>query len=295
MISEMERRLAEFVDREAEMRTFCEVIEAGVRPIMVVWGDGGLGKSSLLARMIHECALRNLRKAEVVWTDTRNHDYLSIMRKLRDDLGPLFFQLFTDLVNYFTVPKYDLQVRVSGSISVAQGAGIEGSTVGDIGGVIIKDSMIVVPRGDIGVSENDRMIRLTDCFMNELEAAIDGVPVVVFFDAVEKMATETHRWVWGELLRAVPSRGLRNIRFVLCGRNRPDLSDRDMQLQVEEAELHPLELIHIMEYLAKRGVEEAHREPLAYAAMGKRDNLLEIAKMVDSYFVFKRKMSRANG
>ena len=174
MIGELERRLAEFVDREEELCAFCDMIDTGERPILVIWGDGGLGKSSLLARMIHECALRSIQKVEVVWTDTRNHDYLAVMRKIRDDLGPLYFRAFTDQVNYFTVPHYQLTLKVEGRVSVAEGATIEGSTVGDVAGVLVKDSMFVVPRADISVSENDRMAQLTDRFLDDLKGGARG-------------------------------------------------------------------------------------------------------------------------
>ena len=89
MITELERRLAEFVDREAEMDLFCRMLDTGERPVIVVEGEGGVGKSSLLARMVHECALRTLRKSEIVWTDTRRHDYLAVMRKVRRCGGDL--------------------------------------------------------------------------------------------------------------------------------------------------------------------------------------------------------------
>ena len=61
------------------------------------------------------------------------------------------------------------------------------------------------------------------------------------------------------------------------------------------AELRPLEFEHILEYLGNSGVEEKARENLAAMLMSKRDNLLEIAKMVDTYLAFKKKMDRARG
>lgn len=190
MITELERRLAEFVDREEEMDRFCEMLDTGEKPIMVVWGDGGVGKSSLMARMIHEVAQRKMRKAEVTWTETRNYDYLAIMRKMRDDIGVDYFESFTDLVNFFTVPQYELKIQVdhAASIAVAKGAQIETSTVGDIAGIVIKDSMLVVPRSDMAVPETERMARLTDRFLEDLTVALEsGPPLTVFFDAIEKM------------------------------------------------------------------------------------------------------------
>ncbi|HEY1384097.1 MAG TPA: hypothetical protein VGF43_10800, partial [Dongiaceae bacterium] len=136
----VEQLLAEFVDREDEMARFGTMLDDATRGLMVVWGEGGVGKSSLQAKMKHELARRQVRKAEIVWTDTYAHDYLAIMRKLRDDLGVEHFKAFTDLVNYFTVPQYNLTINLEGAakVSVLEGAKIEGSTVGDIAGVVIK-------------------------------------------------------------------------------------------------------------------------------------------------------------
>ena len=59
----LQRRLAEFVDRTSEMDRFCRMLQTGEKPVMIVSGDSGCGKSSLLARMVHECSLRSRRKA----------------------------------------------------------------------------------------------------------------------------------------------------------------------------------------------------------------------------------------
>jgi len=300
MTTVLERRLAEFVNRDDEIRAFCNILEAGDPLILALWGGGGLGKSSLLARMIHECALRRLRKAEVIWTDTRNHDYLAIMRKIRDDVGPSFFNKFTGLINYFTVPQYKLNIKVDNvqSIEVAKNAQIEGSTVGDIAGVIIKDSMLVIPRSDMAVPEPERLARLTDSFVECFTVALSsGPPLVVFFDSVEKMTQDTRKWVWSELLGGVRDGRLQNVRFVLCGREEPpqDL-DRDLQLILEEVELKPLALDHIIEYLEKRGVDENLCEDLAMMLMGPTQaNPLRIANEVDKYFLMKKKRARRNG
>lgn len=288
MIAEQERRLDEFVDRVTEMNRFQEILEKGDKPIMVVWGDGGLGKSSLLARMIHECALRQLRKAEVVWSDTRNHDYLAIMRKIRDDVGLACFSGFTELVNYYTVPEYKLTITVNGSVKVGEGMVLNNSTVENMAGVLIKDSMFVVPRSDMNIPENQRMIGLTDRFLENLVTAlsteIQNPPLVIFFDAIEKMSEKTYKWLWCELLDAVSTRSMENVRFVLCGRKQPQLEldklDLGLSRLVEEAELKPLEHAHVMEYLGKRGMEQDVRiaDLLMLATKG---NTREVAVYVD--------------
>jgi GTPase SAR1 family protein len=295
MTPEQKRRLEEFVDREEEMERFGDFLETEDKFIVTVWGSGGIGKSSLLARMIHECAYRKLRKSEVVWTNTRNHDYLGIMRKIRDDVGVDYFQPFTDLVNFFTVPQYELKIKIekTSAVTVANGAQIEGSSVGDIAGIVIKDSMIVAPRTDMAVPEIERMARLTDRFMENLATALPSEPLlVIFFDAVEKMTTDTHQWVWSELLKNVRENCLRNVKFVLCGRQEFQL-DRDTQLFVEEIRLQPLNVVDVVNYLAKRGInngEVRYNLALMLLHLTKGDPL-QMATAVDGFLRLQKKTS----
>ena len=89
------QRLAEFVNREAEMARFGEMLDNPEAHVFVVWGPGGVGKSSLQAKMWHEVATRGLLKSEVEWTETRNHDMVAITRKIRDDFALPAFDAFT--------------------------------------------------------------------------------------------------------------------------------------------------------------------------------------------------------
>ncbi|MGH6892581.1 MAG: AAA family ATPase [Dongiaceae bacterium] len=279
-----EQLLAEFVDREDEMARFVRMLEDKTRGLLVIWGDGGVGKSSLQAKMKHELARRTLRKAEIVWTDTYGHDYLAIMRKLRDDLGVGHFKPFTDLVNFFTVPEYRLTVNLEGAgkVSVLEGARIEGSTVGDVAGIVIKDLMLVAPRADKEIPEAERLTRLTATFVPCLAAATATQPCVVFFDAVEKMTADTERWIWGELLGRCRDGQLPNVKFVLCGRKEPQL-DRTWSRACEVKQLRPLEREHIVAYLEKRGIVEG-REALAdLLVVVSHGNLLNLATYVDGY------------
>src|SRR5687767_14589140 len=104
--------LEEFVDRAAEIERFRSMLETSDRPILFIWGDSGVGKTSLLAKMIHECSLRKIRKSEVGWSKTRNYDYVGIMRKIRDDVGAHYFNEFTRLVNRFTGAESE-EIRVN--------------------------------------------------------------------------------------------------------------------------------------------------------------------------------------
>jgi hypothetical protein len=288
----------EFVDRDEEMELFRELLETGRKSILVVWGDSGLGKSSLRAKMIHECARQRLAKAEVTWTATRPHDYMAVMRKIRDDVLSSFgdaaaaagayapFAAFTDLINYLTVPHYELTVKVEGvsTINVASQAVIQGGAqVGDIAGIIVKDLMITNARPDMAVPEPERMARLTDRFLADFAQALERKRLVVFFDDVQKMKPDTEKWLWGELLAAARDGKLGNAAFVLCGQRRPKL-DRHWRTSVEIAELLPPAHGHVVEYLARRGVEAASREALAtmLEATGQR-TYAAIATAVDGF------------
>jgi len=203
---------------------------------------------------------------------------------MRDDIGVEYFQDFTTLVNQFTEPgvRITLAGNVSG-IQVAQGLRAESSTVGDIGGVIIKDNMFVVPRGDRSIPESERMIPLTTAFLRSLAAAAATMGrVVVFLDAVEKMTHETSAWVVGELFRAIQIGTLKNVFFVHCGREKPAV-DRFMDSIVEEAELGPLERKDIILYLQKRGMEETSHVPFAEVLLvATKGNPLQIATLIDA-------------
>ncbi len=299
MRTHVERLLAEFVNREGEMARFRKMLDDAGAYVFAVWGPGGVGKSSILAKMTHEVATRGIEKSEVIWTETRNHDFLAIMRKMRDDLGPQHFSRLTDLVNFFTVPQYELKVTLEGTanISVAEGATIaESAQVGDIAGIVVKDVMLTEPRVDMQVSASERRARLTDAFVHGMAGALAARDAVVFFDAAEKMTEETEDWVWEELLPAACEGRLGQVKFVISGRKEPEV-DRQWRGAIEVAELKPLTLEHVLAYLERRGVEESSREVLADTLLlVTKGNMLDLATHVDGYLkIQERRQQEASG
>jgi len=293
-----ERRLAEFVDRTAEMSRYAEVLDKGEVQIMVVYAETGMGKTSLLLRMVHESALRKLRRAEVVWGDTSVHDYMAVLRKLRDDLGVSHFTAFTDLINYYTdasyQPQMEININVQGSVQVAGGAQISGSSVGDIAGVVLRDNMFTVQRPDIAVPVEVRREELTRRFLDGLrEFSSSGECVVLFFDAVEKMSEPTNQWLWEQLLPPVRD-ALPNVRAVLCGQRRPP-EERDWNTDyLAFAELKPLGLDDIDAYIAKRTagkvemLDETRQALAAMLAAVTKGRPADVASAVDLYLASSR-------
>jgi GTPase SAR1 family protein len=286
--------LAAFVDRKTELARFCDMLESDEKPIMVVWGEEGIGKSSFLARLIHECSTRQLRKAEVFATKDRFNTSLKIMRKIRDDLGAEFFPKFTQLVNYFfpdptqPLPMPVININVTGAQSVLEGAKLENVTIGgDVAGVIVKDLMINVARSDMDTPPRDRVIMLTDAFIENLAPVLQEQMLVILFDDIQELTEETYAWLWEELVRAAGSGRLKNVRFVLCGQTKPELKG-NARMMVKEAPLGPLAVDDVDNYLARSGLraEPNDRRMIAEWLHNSTEGIPgEVAVEVDRYFL----------
>jgi hypothetical protein len=292
-----ERLLGQFVDRSAEMAMFQQVLDSDDLPVMVVSAGTGMGKSALLMRMVHECALRHLPKAELEWTSVDVLDYVATLRRLRDTLGVDPFLAFTDLVNYYYSdsdyqPKLEININLQGGLTqVAAGAQITGSSVRDIAGIVLRDNNFTIPRNDITVPDEVRRERLTQRFFEGLAMLSRQDKVVLFFNATEKMSEITYQWLWSQLLRPIIDGALPNVRAVLLGQrpapSRGDLGDR-AQL-VACAELKPLGVDDIDAFIAKRAAGKADPSAETRRALAKMLSLVtkgrpsEVAVLVDQY------------
>jgi len=204
-----------------------------------------------------------MAQAKIVWSETRSHDYLGVMRGIRNDLGGGQFSAFNDLVNFFTVPQYKLELVVSGTVSVGTNLRNEG-TIGAISGVVVQDANFTVPRADLAMSETERMNRLTDVFLQELSAAGAARDSIIFLDAFEKASNITQSWVINELVGALFEGRLGQLRIVLCGRVRPSLQE-DWWLMVNEMPLSPFSRDHVIEYIDKSQLN-IPQDAIAYVA-----------------------------
>jgi hypothetical protein len=281
--------LAAFVDRHVELSRFCEMLENDEKPIMIVWGDDGIGKSSLLARLIHECASRKLRKAEVFVSKSRFNSYLEILRKIRDDLGPELFPNFTRLVNVLfpdpLQPRAPIKIEISGAQSVLERARLENVTIhGDVAAVIIKDNMFNTLDPNLNIPLQDRMNLLTAQFLKDLAPIVQNEMLVVLFDDIQELTDETYKWLWAGIISELEEGRLKNIRFVLCGRTKPQLEGA-AALSVKEAPLQPLGLSDIEMYLERsRHVAEGRDIVARMLLAGSKGIPLEVAKQLDIYF-----------
>ena len=300
-MDEILERYGEFVDRKAELKRFCSIMDEDEFVVMLIRGEKGFGKTSLQKRLIYECReVRQMRWAYTYWVDTRSYNYMNIMRMIRDALGEQFFQTFTDQLNYFTKADYTLRINVetAGSgVNILNNADLNNVKVNEIVGhkiekIEIHDLKIDKPREDKTIDEQERMFKLTQHFLTDLKAALGDDRVVILIDDVEEMPTETAKWLWSELVRAVLDQNLKNIKFVLCVDcvdAEPALDDFVLR-KVQGGRLNVLKEEHIREYLVKRkvGTDDQCEAMATMMASNGADQPLKMANMVTAFLARRR-------
>jgi predicted ATPase len=271
MIEELKLRYERFVNRNGEIKRFCDVLEKDEYFVLLVSGESGMGKTALHKRLLYECEeMRKIRWAETYWLNTRTYNYLAILRKIRDDIGEIHFQHFTDLLNFFTKSSYELTLNVknAGSIQVGNEMKVDHSEIENMIGqqIIIKDLNLNEPREDRTIREQERMYKITQEFISDLEKALNGSKLVIFVDDVEKMTPETGLWLWSEFIRGLMLKGLTNVRFVLCIDNAPQLEE-DVGRRVRVGKLQNLKEEYVLDYLKRLQVGETDDIRKALAEM----------------------------
>lgn len=293
LLQQRQNRLAYFVNRQSEMQSFQEMLDVEERFALLILGENGMGKSSLLAKLEQYCVQQDLHKAELAWSNTQSHDYMAIMRLIRNQLGKEYFSEFTKLVNFYTDPDYeqkiDVTLNVQGDIEVGNNAQITDTTIEKFAGIAI-DKMIVQPRADMDVPLEEMIWKLTEQFLADLEKAVKDKPLVVFLDAIEQASPDTCNWLWNELLGAVT-----NVKFVMFAEQAPALAaDCDWQDWTDVARLKPLNQEYISDYLDKRGIDKISCAKLLPVIWEKtKGKVDEVAAMVDKYLLFQQQKQQA--
>lgn len=294
MTDEILLRYGEFVNRDTELKRFCSIVDEDEFIVMVIHGEKGIGKTSLLKRLIYECReVRKMRWAETYFVDaTRSYNYITVMRSIRDTIGPEFFQSFTDLLNYFTKPDYNLRINLEGpEVKMMEGADLNNVSIKEMTGhkVEIHDLNLNTPREDKMIREEERMHRLTRQFLQDLTAAFVNERIAVMIDDIEQMPPETQSWLWNELVRGVFDQDLKNIRFVFCIADEPKL-DEFLKRRVRSGPLKVLSEKYVIEYLVKRKVgNEVERQTIAEMIMAvAQGNPLGMTNMVNAFLDRKR-------
>lgn len=288
-LTEDEQLVEQFVNREQQLGTFEKLLGPGSKIAMSLAGKSGMGKSWLIARMIHECSLKNITAVRISWVGDGIHDYIGVMRQCRDALDAKHFGRFTDRLNYYTVPEYKLTIDAN-NIEVARDAQIEGSTIGvmaavNIGEIYIRDRYESEVRRDLSIPEAERREALSARFLEGLKQVKNRV--VFFFDGIELMSPQTQEWLWSRFVAGVVNQRLLNFRFVISGQIEatPDISRKPL---VVFSAIEPLKYEHVVVYLKRRGIREEEIQSTAKTMMrifkGRPyDIAAAVAEILDAY------------
>jgi hypothetical protein len=260
-----ENNLQEFVDRRDEVIKFRALLENTKSPVMVISGVSGMGKSSLLIRLVAECKVLGISRVEIDCKDARHRSYEKIMRAMAETLGPEHFQRFLDLADHFAHPHRKLKA-IAPDINVH--AEITAGTINSgaaVTGVVIEQVNISLSGEE---SQDDRIAALTDRFFEDLEPLLEKKPIVFFFDQVENAITQTRNWIWQEFFRPVRAGGLQAARFVLCVQGSPEstLEVGDLRTLIKRTDLKPLGEEDILDYIVQRHENRFTRDECRMAA-----------------------------
>ncbi len=212
-----------FVNRERIHALFSEMLmSTSEKQIMLVHALGGMGKSWLVAKLKHECSIQSppVLYTSLDFKDGQAHDYLSIIRRVRDDLGAAHFNYLTQTINAGTDIHVNLQITGSGT----GGVNITQSEVrigGDVAGRdIIKDNFFNV-QVDSEAVRREIEARITEAFFSDLCSLLGKTTGVFFIDTYEKAPEATRLWIENHLLYQIREVRLPRAVVIITGREVP--------------------------------------------------------------------------
>jgi len=251
-----------FVNREKQYQGFQKMLAGETtRSIMLVEAPADMGKTWLIQRMRHLCEEQKIPSVFVNFRDRRAHDYLSLVRVARDQVGSDAFNHLTQTINNFT----------SVNINILGGGQSRGLNVGDLsaaqgnvnvnlqevaGGSIIKDNVIrdnqFYVQADSDVARRAAEIQINDAFFSCLGEVLKKTSIVFLFDSYEDITKEADQWIRDYLLPRVAEGSLGKVLVIIAGRGVPEL-DADMKQLIAKTGLTLFTEDHVKEYIqAKR-------------------------------------------
>ena len=251
-----------FVNREKQYQGFQKMLAGETtRSIMLVEAPADMGKTWLIQRMRHLCEEQKIPSVFVNFRDRRAHDYLSLVRVARDQVGSEAFNHLTQTINNFT----------SVNINILGGGQSRGLNVGDLtaaqgnvnvnlqevaGGSIIKDNVIrdnqFYVQADSDVARRAAEIQINDAFFACLAEVLKKTAIVFLFDSYEDITKEADQWIRDYLLPHIAASSLGKVLIIIAGRSVPELS-ADMKQLIAKTGLTLFTEDHVKEYIqAKR-------------------------------------------
>ncbi len=219
-----------FVDRKKQYTYFQKMLAGQTsRHIMLVKAGPDMGKTWLLQNMYYHCQQNKIPAMFIDFKDRRPYDFLSLIRRARDQIGSSHFNGLTKIINSFTTLTVNIPTQGAQNglnISNIRNSDIKVNIEGDFAaGNIIKDNHFYLPESN-DVVRRTAESKINDAFFACLNVVLQRIPVVFIFDSYENITPEANSWLQNHLLVKMEDRLLSNVIIVIGGRQRPPLTPR---------------------------------------------------------------------
>ncbi len=263
-----------FVNREKQYQGFIKMLARKTpKAIMLIEAPAEMGKTWLIQKMRAHCRQSGVPVMHVDFRDRRAHDYLSLVRLSRDQMGAQFFNPLTEVINKFTSLEVNIAIEstrpAAGPVQVSVGdiSDVSGGEVIVAGGDVIKDNQFYI-QADSDVARRAAEMRINDAFFACLGALLQKSAAVFLFDSYEDVTPEADRWLGEYLLLRLGEGQLPNALLVVAGRKTFDAAAALKPL-VAKTDLDLFSDDHVREYIVKRrGIEGLDLETIVKTCGG---------------------------
>jgi hypothetical protein len=217
-----------FVDRTKQFLGFQKMLARETpKAVMVIEAPAEMGKTWLIQNMRHHCRQNDVPVMHADFRDRQPYDYLSLVRRARDQMGAHYFNPLTEVINKFTSLDINIAVesaRPAGPVDVSVGdiSDISGGEIIIAGGDVIKDNQFHI-QADSDMARRAAEIRINDAFFACLAALQKEDPVVFLFDSYEDVVPEAEYWLRNHLFLRISEGQLPNTLVIIAGRKCPAL------------------------------------------------------------------------
>ncbi|MBI4771028.1 MAG: hypothetical protein HY784_11635 [Chloroflexi bacterium] len=270
-----------FVNREKQYQGFEKMLTGGTpKSIMIVEAPADMGKTWLIQKMHHYCEENHIPAMYVDFRDHRAYDYLSLVRRARDQMGIEYFNPLTAAINSFTNVNITFSTAGgAGSVNISEVSGSASIEAQDVAGRdIIKDNQFYI-QADSEMARRAAEIQINDAFFACLKKVLEGKGRAAFlFDSYEDITTEADRWLRDYLLPHISGGELPDTVAVIAGRTAPAV-DAQLKQYVARTGLDLFTEEHVQEYIRDRRKIDGLDLSTVFKTSGGYPGLL--AKMAD--------------
>lgn len=210
-VSDMERRLQNFVDRTTICRTFEATLDVQTSESISIEGRSGLGKTLLVSRLRQICRERKVASTLINFDNPGAENHQTIILQAMMDLTGAEFPnskpLFTGIGSL--VPTTEEVVALPQPVAtLVTAAPITAARIGD-----------TLRHTETGKAEayNNRLQRETQAFLDDLALFGAQHRMVFFFDNYPKAPETTRKWIEDNLILKLRTPQLKNIVLVFTG------------------------------------------------------------------------------